>query len=85
MKFAWIEANRSEISVTKMYHLSGVSRSGFYEWLPRVESARATEDRELTREIKLSSETLRGVYGTPRILDDLRDPGYRVVRIAWIA
>jgi putative transposase len=78
MKFAWIEANRSDISVTKMCRLFDVSRSGFYEWLSRGDSPRAAQDRELTREIERSFEESRGVYGTPRILDDLRDLGYRV-------
>lgn len=78
MIFAWIEANRSEISVTKMCRLFGVSRSGFYEWAGRGESARAIENRELTREIERSFEESRGVYGSPRILADLREMGYRV-------
>jgi putative transposase len=78
MIFAWIEANRSEISVKKMCRLFEVSRSGFYEWLGRGESARAVEDRELMRKIERSFEESRGVYGTPRILDDLRDQGCRV-------
>lgn len=45
-----------------------VSRSGFYAWLGRGESRRASEDRRLTALIREEHQRSRGTYGAPRIL-----------------
>ena len=55
-----------------------VSRSGFYEWLSRPESARKRADQQLSGEIKQTIESSRQTYGTRRIRDTLRDQGQRV-------
>ena len=49
-----------------------VSRSGYYEWLNRPQSAREIDNILLWEEIKLHSEKSRGTYGLPRIMDQLR-------------
>ena len=54
-----------------------VSVSGFYAWCDRPESNRAKETRKLTAYIKSSFERSRRTYGSPRIIDDLREQGIR--------
>jgi transposase InsO family protein len=53
----------------------GVSRSGYYDWQTRPESNRSLEDQRLWEKIKLYWERSRKTYGSPRIVDDLRDDG----------
>jgi transposase InsO family protein len=52
-----------------------VSRSGFYAWLGRGESTRATEDRRLTAIIREEHERSRLTYGAPRIHAALKKRG----------
>ena len=54
-----------------------VSVSGFYAWKHRPESNRAKETRKLTVHIKASFERSKKTYGSPRIIDDLRDQGIK--------
>ena len=49
-----------------------VSRSGYYEWRSRKPSERAKTDRRLLLEIRASYEESKRVYGSPRIVKDLR-------------
>lgn len=58
----------------------GVSRSGFYAWLSRPESGRHREDRRLKVEIAASFRASHCNYGSPRVLLDLRELGYRTSR-----
>jgi len=44
-----------------------VSRSGFYTWKNRRESAREKANRDVVEEIKQVFHTTRGRYGSPRI------------------
>jgi putative transposase len=52
--------------------LLGVSRSGYYEWKGRPESARETRDRELLKLIERIHAESRGSYGSPRVAAELR-------------
>ncbi|WWF03017.1 IS3 family transposase [Methylococcus capsulatus] len=63
-----------------MCRVFGVSRSGFYEWLSRPESARKHADRQLSGKIKQAFEDSRQTYGTRRIQDALDPQGQRVSR-----
>ena len=54
-----------------------VSRSGFYAWLSRPESARAKHHRELVEEIKkIHSDRNKQSYGSPRVHGELVALGY---------
>lgn len=55
--------------------LIGVSRSGFYRWLRHPISPREKENRRLLVLIRDSYEASGRVYGSPRILLDLRELG----------
>jgi len=51
------------------------SRSGFYQWLHKPLSDRAIEDRRLLGLIRASYAASGGVYGAPRVFQDLREAG----------
>jgi putative transposase len=48
-----------------------ISRSGFYAWKDRPESAHKQRDRELRVRIQASFTASRKRYGSPRIWEDL--------------
>jgi transposase InsO family protein len=63
-----------------------VSRSGYYAWLVRPESAHALEDRQLRVRVRASFEASRQRYGSPRVWkdlveDDIHVSPKRVVRL----
>ena len=58
----------------------GVSRSGYYAWKHRKPSPRQQEDAVLKEAIKESHKESRGTYGSPRVLDDLKEAGFDVGR-----
>jgi transposase InsO family protein len=55
-----------------------VTRSGFYAWQRRPESAHARRDRHLRVRVRASHEASRRAYGRPRIWNDLVEEGERV-------
>ena len=58
-----------------MCRILSVSRSGFYSWLKRPKSKRETENEMLLAKIKIAFEDGRGVYGSPRITEELQSQG----------
>lgn len=73
-------AEKANYPVALMCRVLGVSRSGLYAWQRRAPSARAEFDDELGRRIRVSHETSRGTYGSPRVHRDLERQGVRVGR-----
>ena len=63
-----------------MLRVLGVSKSGFYAWLKRLTSLRATQNAVLLEEIKVVHEASRRSYGSPRVTAALRRSGSRVSR-----
>ena len=56
-----------------------VSRGGFYRWLGRFKSRRATENEQLLIEIKAEFKKYRETYGSPSIADVINEkPGRKV-------
>jgi len=55
-----------------------VSRSGYYAWRDRPESARAKRREELARKVKAVHDQNRGVYGSPRVFRALKAGGESV-------
>jgi transposase InsO family protein len=66
--------------ITTLCRALKISRSGFYAWSTRPESARARRDRELGVHVHASFETSRKRYGSPRIWKDLVEDHLRVSR-----
>lgn len=73
--YKFIEAHRSEFGVETMCRVLGVSRSGYYSWLEKPISDRAHEDARLLRLIRASFVASHGIYGAPRVHQDLRELG----------
>ncbi len=67
MKYAWIEAQRARYSVTMMWSLLGVSRSGWHAARVRPASARACSDAPLIKQIGRCQRQHRGHYGRRRM------------------
>lgn len=73
MKFKMVEELALEQQdVAQCCRVLGISRSSYYEWLKRPLSVRKTEDQKLWEKIKKIWEESRGIYGLPRIMDQLR-------------
>ena len=75
-----IEAEKGKYSVSMMCRQLRVSRSGYYAWATRKPSLRKQQDEQLVVEIKTAHEASRGSYGSPRIVRDLKERGFRVGR-----
>ncbi len=52
--------------------LLGVSRSGYYEWKGRPESARGSANKDVLKLIERIHAESRGSYGSPRVTAELR-------------
>jgi putative transposase len=71
MRFTFIAAKKAEHTVTILCRCLCVTRSGFYAWCRRPESARAREDRRLKVLVRASFAESKRRYGSPRIHEDL--------------
>ena len=70
--------------VSRMAELLDVSRSGYYAWAARQRrdqpGPRARRRTDLTVKIRVAHDASDGVYGSPRIVADLREGGEVVSR-----
>jgi transposase InsO family protein len=80
MSYDFIRSNVADFPIQLMCEVLEVSRSGYYEWIRRAESARAAADRTLAAEIRASHDASHGRYGSPRVHADLRAHGRRIGR-----
>ena len=71
MRFAWIAVEKAEFWVRDLCRVLGVTRSGFYAWRQRPESAHAQRDRRLKVLVRASFDASQQRYGSPRIHEDL--------------
>src|SRR5690606_9304799 len=86
VRFRFIDAEKARHPVEMLCRLMQVSRSGFYAWRTRAESARARANRALLCEIREIHQASRGVYGSPRVWFELKARGqacgrHRVARL----
>ena len=75
MKYEFIHRHRKEHAVVRLCEALAVSSSGYYDWVRRPESERSVENRRLTEKIQQSHQRSRGIYGAPKIHEDLRAEG----------
>jgi len=80
VRFSFIAAEKGHHSLVLLCRCLRVTRSGFYAWQGRPESARATRDRQLKILVRASFERSDQRYGSPRIHEDLVEHGARVSR-----
>lgn len=76
--FGFINSHRKVFPVEKMCSVFKVSRSGFYCWVNRPPSLRATETEFLEKEIRLSFINSKKIYGSPRITMELNQRDIKV-------
>ena len=67
MSYAFIRERVADFPIQVMCEVLGVSRSGYYAWASRPESARVAEDRVVAAEIRAAHAASRGRYGSPRV------------------
>jgi len=80
VKFERIRREKANYPVAVMCEGLGVSRSGYYAFEGRPLSKRAIEEIHLSVEIRESFRKSGGSYGSPRVLRDLIELGWRVSR-----
>lgn len=78
MKYAWIEAQRDQFSVTRMCRLLAVSRSGYCQWRMRRPSDRSMADAVLDARVAAIHAASKRSYGRDRIVRGLHQQGLRV-------
>ncbi len=76
MKYDFIQSHSSIFAVKKMCHVFKVSRSGYYHYIHRDMSNRATENSTIIEKIKCIHKQYSGVYGSPRMYEVLKDNGF---------
>jgi putative transposase len=67
VKYAWIQEQHAEFSVTSLCRILEVSRSGYYEWRGRPPSVQPDTAQQLEAKVKQYFAQGRGLYGTRRI------------------
>jgi transposase InsO family protein len=80
MRFALIDAEKANFAVRWLCRRLEVSRSGYYAWRGRAPAARAKRDEQLAVRVAAIHAENRGVYGSPRIHEELVEAGEAVGR-----
>ncbi|MDC0708749.1 IS3 family transposase [Stigmatella sp. ncwal1] len=80
VKFEFIDAQKAFFPVEFLCEQLGVSRSGYYAWRERPESARQQQDKQLAEEVAKVHQESRGTYGSPRVHAEMRARGRKVSR-----
>ena len=75
MKYAWIETQRHQYPLERLCAAVEVSLSGFHRHRQEPESPRAVANRGLLTAIRARHSESDGVYGAPRIHQDLLEDG----------
>jgi putative transposase len=80
VRFEFIQAQKAHFPVEFMCEQLEVSRSGYYAWAERPESARQQQDKQLAQEVQKAHRDSRGTYGSPRVHAELQAQGRKVSR-----
>lgn len=80
MTYQSIEYSKAEFPVARQCAVLAVSESGYYAWQQRVPSRRKRENLALKEAIYSLWESYQGIYGAPRIYEELRGRGSSVGR-----
>src|SRR5690606_19221143 len=79
VKFQMVEElSIEQQDVTLCCQYLEVSRSGYYAWLNRPPSERATENERIAQQIKQHWEDSRKTYGLHRLQRKLKDEGINI-------
>ena len=90
MRFAFIARHKSVWQIRQLCNALQVTRGGFYEWLKRPQSARASANEQLLAQIRTSFELSDSTYGSPRVWREVNGWGFhsstnRVARLMRLA
>ena len=80
MRFRFIAAEKAHHAITILCRCLRVTRSGFYAWQTRPESAHAQTDRRVRVHVRASFDASHQRYGSPRIQEDLMEQDVHVSR-----
>jgi putative transposase len=80
MKYKFIMENRKEYRLGKMCKMLEVSRSGYHNYVRRKMSQRQLENQFILESIRRIHHLSRGLYGSPKIYQELRKLGLRYNR-----
>jgi putative transposase len=80
VRFRFIATEKAHHALSLLCRCLRVTRSGFYAWQGRPESARTTRDRQLKVLVHAAFAASKGRYGSPRIHEDLLEQEARVSR-----
>jgi putative transposase len=78
VKFAFIHAEKAFFPIAAMCRLFEVSRQGYYAFANRPPSKRVVLEVELCQQIKEVFAESGGIYGSPRVWEELQRRGYKV-------
>ena len=78
MKYAWIDAHRQSFALSELCEVLGVSVSGYRAWTRGGTAQRQglTDDQLLVLLQSIQTE-VKGAYGSPRMVRELRARGFR--------
>ena len=71
MRYTCVDRRRNHYSIRMMCTLLRVSRSGYYAWRGRPDSPTKRRNQELTNKIRILHTASGGVYGSPKIHQQL--------------
>jgi putative transposase len=75
VRFYTVERCREAFPVSMMCRLLNVSTSGYYEWRSRKPGERQQDNTRLLKKIRHTHQNSDGVFGSPRIYEELRYRG----------
>jgi putative transposase len=78
VKYAWIEDQRDQYSVSRMCRVLQVSRTGYLQWRVRAPSARQRSNDKLGAQLRVIHAESDRVYGRIRLWKALAQQGRRV-------
>ena len=80
MKYKAIAQCKDNFPVSRQCEVLGVSESGYYAWQKRPPSRREQANAKLKETVYSRWKHYRGIYGAPRIYEELRAEGICVGR-----
>lgn len=80
MRFAFIDANKATMSVSRLCAFAGVSVSGYHAWKQRGPSRRQLDDVIILAHVRNQFSLSRQTYGSPRMHAELNEEGLPVGR-----
>lgn len=72
MKYAYMNAHKTEFDIAAMSSVFEVSTSGYYDWANRDNTAKQQKEYELKRNIENIFNGSRKTYGAPRVFQVLK-------------